>query len=145
MSDTIDQAEVLGYWRRKGEPPYPVSNSHDVEVLTSAEFAEEYGGDPKGVWGWEWTPIPAADDIDSSLGLCDSIREIRALCDALQISVAIHRHLGIPVSPWMESVLWRRDEFNSHDAADLLHYLDTMRDLYGREAAEMALRQYCTV
>jgi len=91
---------TLVYWRRIGAPAFPAERIDDVEVLTPAEYEAEYGGSPAvGVYDGSWHALTGdSDSIEESLGLCGDLTEIHLLCDAMNISGAIHRHLGLTLA-----------------------------------------------
>jgi len=139
------QSNVLVYWRRTGKTyAFPVENLNGVEVLTPAEYEAEYGGLPEvGGHDGDWHAVTGeADGIDDGLGLCGDLHEIHLLCDAMYVSAAIHKHLGLTLAAWDEDCMWKKGQLDGHGDEDADYYFRTIRKVYGADAEAAARRQY---
>ena len=139
-----EKSDVLVYWRRLGEPAFPVHGVRSVEVLAPEEYREKYGGSPSlGASAGAWNAVHGDDDcIDESLGLCGELSEVSLICDAILVSAAIHRHLGLSMSRWDEDCMWMGHQLDSHGPEDAECYFATMGEVYGADAEAAARRQY---
>lgn len=137
---------VLAYYRRIGQPAYPADSLNEVEVLTPKEYAENYGGEPElGPCDGDWNAVVGdVESIDEQLGLCGDLTEIGLLCDAMYISVAVHRHISHAPSVCDEDNFFRRDQLDSHDEAEAERLFATIKELYGEDAEAAARRQYAS-
>lgn len=133
---------VKVYWRRLGE--FPALKPRDIEVATESEMPTP----PElGAADGDWNEMTVASehpelDIDETLGLCGDMHDPVLIADAIIISAAIHRHLGLTPRPWDYDCLWRRCDFDSHREDDAECYFAAMRAAYGEEAEELARQRY---
>jgi hypothetical protein len=139
-----DDDEVLVYWRRTGQPAFPVENISSVEVMTPEEYADEHEGKPNiGTYDDAWHAVHGdSDSIGEELGLCGDLSEIYLLCDAMYISAAIHHHLGLTPTECGEDYLWTKGQLDSHGIEDADYYFRTIGKVYGTAAEAAARRQY---
>jgi hypothetical protein len=128
-------SETLVYWRRQR---FPVESADEVEVLNPAEYAAEYGGKPElGPGDCDWHAIQGEKDsgvIEFSLGLRGQITEITLLCDAMNISDAIHWHLSLSIEEMDgEDCVWNLD---SHRVEEIDKFFETVERVYGEDTAD---------